>query len=169
MAEVRASLRAHAKMVPDISSLLNGVNRSLVGTLGGGWFVTMFLGHIDPQKRSLEYASAGHESGYLLRYSGDIGAVLASTAPPLGIFPDQQFDSGCAVPLEQGDTILLVTDRIKDSTNVGGAMFGTEGTLDFMRCRQQSTAAELAQGLYRAVCTFAGRAPQMDDMMSVIM
>jgi serine phosphatase RsbU (regulator of sigma subunit) len=169
MAEVRASLRAHAKMVPDISSLLNGVNRSLLGTLGGGWFVTMFLGHIDPQRRSLENTSAGHKSGYLLRYSGDIRAVLASTAPPLGIFPDQQFDSGCAVPLEQGDTILLVTDGIKDSTNVGGAMFGTEGTPDFMRCRQQSTAAELAQGLYRAVRTFAGRVPQINDMISVIM
>jgi serine phosphatase RsbU (regulator of sigma subunit) len=168
MAEVRASLRAYATIVPDISSLLTRVNRSLTGTLGGNQFVTMFLGRIDPQKRSLEYASAGHEPGYLLRHSGDTGAVLASTAPPLGIFPDQQFYSGCAVPLEHGDTILLFTDGITESTNVDGAMFGTEGALNFIRSQQQSTAAELVQGLYRAARAFAGSAPQTDDITLVI-
>lgn len=168
MAEVRASLRAYASIVPDIASLLTCVNRSLTGTLAGNRYVTMFLGRIDPQKRSLEYASAGHESGYLLRHSGDIGAVLASTAPPLGIFPDQQFDLVCSVPLEHGDTILLLTDGITESTDVDGAMFGTEGALDFIRCRQNSTAGELVQGLYTAARSFTGGAPQMDDIMSII-
>jgi PAS domain S-box-containing protein len=168
MAQVRASLRAYATMVPDISSLLNCVNRSLTGTLGGNRFVTMFLGRIDPQKRSLEYASAGHEPGYLLRSSGDIGAVLASTAVPLGIFPDQQFYSSPVVPLEHGDTILLLTDGITESEDVNGAVFGTEGALDFIRCQQQSTPGELVQGLYRAARTFAGGAPQLDDITSVI-
>jgi PAS domain S-box-containing protein len=168
MAEVRASLRAYAQMVPDISSLLNCLNRSLLDTLGGDRFVTMFLGRIDPQKRSLEYASAGHEAGYLLHYSGDMGAVLASTAPPLGIFPDQKFGPGLVVPLEHGDTILLLTDGIKDSTNVDGATFGTKGALNFIRCQQQGTAGELVQGLYRAVHIFAGGVPQMDDITSII-
>jgi len=99
MAETRASLRAYATVILDVPSLLSGVNRSLAATLGGNRFVTMFLGRIDPRKRSLEYASAGHVSGYLLRYSGDIAAVLDSTAPPLGIFPDQQFCSAPAIPL----------------------------------------------------------------------
>ena len=168
MAEVRASLRAYATVVPDICSLLACVNRSLTGTLARNRYVTMFLGRIDPQKRSLEYASAGHESGYLLRYSGDIGAVLASTAPPLGIFPDQKFDSGSSVPLEHGDTILLWTDGITESMDADGAMFGAGGALDFIRCHQQSAAGELVQGLYKAARNFAGGAPQMDDIMSII-
>jgi sigma-B regulation protein RsbU (phosphoserine phosphatase) len=175
MAEVRASLRAYAQMVPDISSLLNCVNRSLASTPRGDGFVTMFLGRIDPQKRSLEYASAGHESGYLLRSSGDIGAVLESTARPLGLFTDQQFHSGGAqfhsggaVPLEHGDTILLLTDGITESTDVDGAVFGAAGALDFIRSQPQSTAGELVQGLYRAARTFAGGAAQMDDITSVV-
>jgi serine phosphatase RsbU (regulator of sigma subunit) len=94
--------------------------------------------------------------------------VLASTAIPLGIFPDQQFYSGPVVMLEHGDTILLLTDGITESADVNGAVFGTEGALDFIRCQQQSTAGELVQGLYRAARTFAGGAPQMDDIMSVI-
>jgi phosphoserine phosphatase RsbU/P len=128
----------------------------------------MFLGHIDRQKRSLEYASAGHVSGYLLRYSGDIGAVLASTTPPLGLFPDQQFCAGPAVPLQRGDTVVLLTDGITESSNVDGAEFGTEGALGFIRDGRQSTAAELVQGLCLAARTFTGGAPQLDDIMSVI-
>jgi serine phosphatase RsbU (regulator of sigma subunit) len=168
MAEVRATLRAYASVLPDISSLLNCVNRSLTGTLGGNRFVTMFLGRIDPRKRSLEYASAGHVSGYVLRDSGDIGAVLASTAPPLGLFPDQEFCSGYTVPLEHGDTILLLTDGITESADADDAMFGAEGALDFVRCQQRSTAGELVQGLCGAARAFAAGGPQLDDITSVV-
>jgi len=168
MAEVRASVRAHATMVLDVPSLLDCVNRSLVESCGGDRFVTMFLGRIDPQTRSLEYVSAGHESGYLLRSSGDVATVLASTAMPLGIFPDQQFCLAREVPLEQGNTLLLLTDGIKETTDVDGAVFGIEGALNFIRSRPQGTAAELVHGLYNAARTFAGAAPQNDDMLTVI-
>jgi serine phosphatase RsbU (regulator of sigma subunit) len=94
--------------------------------------------------------------------------VLASTAIPLGIFPDQQFHSGPVVPLEHGDTILLLTDGITEAADVNGAVFGAEGALDFIRYQRQNTAGELVQGLYRAARTFAGGAAQMDDIMSVI-
>ena len=143
MAEARASLRAYATMVSDISSLLMHLNRTLAPTLGGNRFVTMLLGRIDPQKRSIEYASAGHETGYVLRRSGDIGAVLASTAPPLGLFPDQQFPLAPAVPLESGDTIVLLTDGITESADGDDAVFGTEGALEFVRSVQESSAGEL--------------------------
>lgn len=168
MAEVRASLRAYATIVQDIPSLLKHLNRTLTATLGGNRFITMFLGRIDPQKRLLEYASAGHVSGYLLRSSGDIRAVLASTAPPLGLFLDQQFCLGPTVPLQCGDTVVLLTDGITESRNVDGAEFGTEGALDFIRDRQQSTAGELVQELCLAARTFTGGGPQVDDITSVI-
>jgi len=61
-----------------------------------------------------------------------------------------------------------LTDGIKESEDVDGALFGTEGALNFIRCQQQSTAGELVQGLYRVIRTFAGGAPQMDDILSVI-
>ena len=168
MAEVRASLRAYATIVQDIPSLLTHLNRALTATLGGNRFITMFLGRIDPEKRLLEYASAGHVSGYLLRSCGDIRAVLASTAPPLGLFLDQQFCLGPTVPLQCGDTVVLLTDGITESRNTDGADFGTEGALDCIRDRQHSTAGELVQELYLAARIFAGGGPQVDDITSVI-
>jgi PAS domain S-box-containing protein len=168
MAEVRASVRAYATIAPDIPSLIKSVNCSLTGTHGGNGFVTMFLGRIDPRKRSLEYASAGHESGYLLRESGEIGAVLASTAPPLGVFADQLFCTGPAVPLERGDAIVLLTDGITESANADDVMFGARGALDFVRRQQRSAANEIVHGIYRAARAFADGAPQLDDILSVV-
>lgn len=168
MAEVRALLRAYATISPDIPSLLERINRSLLATLGGGRFVTMFLGRIDPQRHSLDYASAGHVSGYVLRNSGNMGAVLDSTAKPLGMFPDLEFCLSLTVPLKRGDTILLLTDGITESMNSDGAEFGAEAALDFVRGQQRSTASELVQGLYHAARCFAGTAPQTDDITSII-
>ena len=72
------------------------------------------------------------------------------------------------MPLDHGDTIVVLTDGITESTGVGDAEFGSEGALDFIRSRPQSSAAELAQGLYTAARNFAGGGLQVDDMLSVI-
>lgn len=168
MAEVRASLRAYAAMVPEIAQIFSLVNRSLAATLEGNGFVTMFLGRLNPHQRTLEYASAGHEPGYLLRRSGEIGTTLASSAPPLGLFPDHQFPSSHTVALEHGDTILLLTDGITESAASDSSFFGAEGALTFVRGQPLSTSHELVYGLYQAARAFAGNALQRDDILSVI-
>jgi PAS domain S-box-containing protein len=167
MAETRAALRAYATMTPDLPSLLGCLNRSLAADLAANRYVTMFLGRIDAQKRSLEYVSAGHEPAYLLRHSGDVGAVLGSTVPPLGLFPAQEFCSQ-VVPIEHGDMLVLLTDGITESMNADGGLFGPDGALDFLRPQRHSTAAELVHGLYLAARAFAGGTSQVDDITSVI-
>lgn len=168
MAETRATLRAYATVAPDLSSVLKRVNRSLVCSLGGNRFVTMVLGRIDPRKRSLEYASAGHEPGYVLRRSGEVSAVIESTAPPLGLFPDQEFYSAPAIPLEPGDTLVLLTDGVTESMNPRGVPFGASAALDFIRRNPESNAADLARGLYEAVRAHASGEAQLDDITSVL-
>ena len=53
MAETRATLRAYASVTPDIPSLLGHLNRTLAASLPENRFVTLILGRIDPQKRTL--------------------------------------------------------------------------------------------------------------------
>jgi len=58
----------------------------------------------------------------------------------LGKIPIQQWaclykiEHSCRiVPPEHGDTILLLTDGIKEPEDVNGDVFGTEGVLNFIR------------------------------------
>jgi serine phosphatase RsbU (regulator of sigma subunit) len=89
---------------------------------------------------------------------------LGRTGPPLGMFPDQQFDLGSPIELAQGDTLLLLTDGVTEAIDVRGSIFGIERALDFIRSQQQSTAGDQVHGLYSAVRAVAGGVPQMDDI-----
>ncbi len=168
MAETRATLRAYATMIDEMPALLNHLNRTLVGSLGGNRYVTMILAHLDPGSRCLEYASAGHPPGYLLKRSGALGAVLHSTAPPLGIFENQDFPAAPAVSLDEGDTILMLTDGIMDSMDVKGAILGEKAVLDFIRAHPQGRASDLVRGLYETARAFSRGDAQRDDITAIV-
>ena len=64
IAETRAMLRAcahHSKAdSASVTQILNTVNYLLAHDLGGGNFVTCFMGIFDPESNEMTYASAGH-------------------------------------------------------------------------------------------------------------
>jgi PAS domain S-box-containing protein len=168
MAQTRACLRAYSGMEPNIGALLNRVNSVLASDLEGRHSVALVLARLDPGKRTLEYVNAGHVSGHLLRSSGEIGHVLDSTGPPLGMFPDRDYSSSRIIPLEQGDTIVLVTDGVTEATRAEQDEFGAQRALEFLRSHLDEPAAQLVQGLYDAARAFSGDGHQEDDIASVV-
>ena len=167
MAETRAALRAYVSMVSDIRCLLKLMNRDLVGSLGANRFVTMLLARLDPTNRVLEYASAGHEPGYVLRCSGEF-ETLDSTAPPLGLFADGDFGARVVVPLNEGDTVVLLTDGITESTNGQDDPLGVGAVLDCIARNPDDSADLLVERLYEMARSFSGNGRQLDDMTSII-
>jgi PAS domain S-box-containing protein len=168
MAETRACLRSCANFVSDIGSLLRRVNHSLAADLARGQHVTLLLARLDPRSRTLQYSSAGHVPCYLLRRSGEIGLVMESMGPPLGLFPDYEYSSSPVIPLDRGDTILLLTDGVEETENRDLQDFGAERALEFIRGHLEDSARALVQGLYEAARTFACGQPQRDDITSVV-
>jgi sigma-B regulation protein RsbU (phosphoserine phosphatase) len=168
MAGARAYTRVYAQSEPDLCSILKCVNRALVADLDGPRYVTLLLVRLDPAKRFFEYAGAGHVPCYLLRRSGEIGLVMESTSPPLGFFPEHEFSSSPVIPLEEQDTLVLLTDGITEAVNADRVEFGAGRALELIRSHPQHTARELVQAICDAVRSFAGSEPQRDDITSVI-
>jgi PAS domain S-box-containing protein len=168
MAATRAYLRSYSGLHLNIGALLNRVNHVLVNDLEGGNSVTLVLARLDPRKRTLEYVNAGHVSGYLLRSTGEVSHVVDSTGPPLGMFPDLDYSSSRIIPLEEGDTMVLLTDGITEAMRDDQDEFGAQRALDYLRSHLQMSAAELVQGLHDAARAFSGDGPQQDDIASVI-
>jgi sigma-B regulation protein RsbU (phosphoserine phosphatase) len=169
MAETRAYVRSYARFVPDIGSLLSYVNRSLAADVAGGQqYVTLLLVRLDPRNRTLDYSSAGHEPCYLLRPSGEIGLVMESLGPPLGLFPDREYSSSEVIPMGGGGTIVLLTDGVTEAANSDWSQFGAERALQFIRDHLEDSASELVRGVYEAARAFACGAPQHDDITSVV-
>jgi len=167
MAETRAYLRVLAGRREDVGEILTRANGVLAEDVGSERFVTLFLVRLDPQTKSLAYASAGHPPAHVLDSAGKVKQALPRTGIPLGMRPDTQYTSSPSLPLETGDIILLLTDGIEEALSPDGELFGSQRALDVVREHRAKSAQQIVDQLYQAVRTFSGTTTQNDDITAV--
>lgn len=168
MAELRAFLRAFAQTQADAGTVLSLTNRVLAPDVEEDRFVTLLLARLDPASRSLTYASAGHQTCYVLGGAGQVKHPLDSNGIPLGIFPEMDYQAAGPVALEPGDLVLLVTDGIVEARAPDGAVFGTERTTATAWANRHQPARQIAEDLYHAVRAFSQHFPQYDDITATV-
>jgi PAS domain S-box-containing protein len=168
MASTRAYIRSLAKMHTGVAEILSLANKILLGDVAADHFVTLFLGRLNPLTHSFGYASAGHETCYLLDRDGAVKVRLMSTGFPLAVAANAEYSSGGPYALEPGDILLLVTDGVHDVQSPAGVPFGTARMLDVVRQHAACPACEIVAKLRDAVFAFlAGRKPD-DDVTIVV-
>ncbi len=123
MASVRASLRAHASVLYELSEVLGRVNRGLCADTLTTAFATAFYGVLDMRSRTLTYVNAGHEPPLLIRQGQ--ARSLTVGGMPLGIEADTEYELQ-AVKLAPGDTLVLATDGVSEAMNFDDEPFGRE-------------------------------------------
>jgi serine phosphatase RsbU (regulator of sigma subunit) len=168
MASTRAYLRAFAQTQSGVGSLLSLLNRVLILDMEADRFVTLILVRLDPRKRSLVYASAGHPTGYVLNAAGHVRLCLPSTGLPLGIGTDESFSASRVGPLQPGELVILLSDGVLEATAPDGTAFGWTRAVSIVRVYRQDPAGRIAANLYYAVRAFSQSAPQLDDITVVI-
>jgi serine phosphatase RsbU (regulator of sigma subunit) len=168
MAEVRAYLRAFAHTHAEPGEILGLVNRVLLPDIEGDRFITLLLARLDPRQRSLTYASAGHVTGYVLDDAGEIKQALPSTSIPLGINRETNFPGSAPIALADGDLVLFLTDGVLEARSPDGFVFGSQRTIDVVRFYRRSSARQIVENLYYAVCAFTQGQPQYDDITATV-
>ena len=168
MAETRAYLRTLAMNASDAGDILTRTNRVLAEDVDFERFVTVILVRLDPRSQSLNYASAGHPSGYVLDGAGDVKATLKRLGVPLGIQLDLEYAVSPVISLSAGDIVLLLTDGIEEAMSPDDAFFGVDPILDVVRAHSERTAREIVQALFQAVRDFSHDLPQLDDLTVVV-
>lgn len=168
MASTRAYLRAFAQTQSDLGELLSHVNRVLTLDMEDERFVTLFLARLDPRKRSLVYASAGHPTGYVLDAMGHVRLRLPSTGPLLGSASDGSYLASPEIPITTNEVVILLSDGVIEASAPDGMAFGWKRAVSICRLYRQDPAARIVSNLYHAVRAFAQNEPQVDDMTAVI-
>jgi PAS domain S-box-containing protein len=168
MAETRAYLRSLAGRTSDLGEILAALNAFLLEDTEDHRFVTLMLVLLDPARRTIAHAGAGHIHGYLLDGDGETKRVLESASPPLGIFHDAAFATGEERALEPGDTILLLTDGVTEAENREGEPFESERAVRCVAEAREDDAARIVRRLHAAVRAFAAEVPQHDDVTAVV-
>jgi serine phosphatase RsbU (regulator of sigma subunit) len=160
---VRTYAPQHARH-PDAA--LREVNRRICEDTQTDLFVTMLHGVLDPMAGEFRYANAGHTPGLLLRASGD-WVTLPNGAMPLGIL-DVIDLTGDVVTLCGGDVLVLYTDGITDAQNAAEELFGDARLREVIRQSAHLDAEGIQRALLDAAQTWAGGAPQFDDIALIV-
>jgi PAS domain S-box-containing protein len=114
MAKLRQAMQSCAVLEPDPITMLDAADATLRLHDANG-LATAIAAIYDPRARRLRFASAGHPLP-VLRSGKNVGTFDAVTLPPLGV-RDLAVGEVCTTWLNVGDTIVLYTDGLVESTH----------------------------------------------------
>jgi sigma-B regulation protein RsbU (phosphoserine phosphatase) len=125
MASTRAIVHAVVDRGLDASQVLGTVNGFLCRDMPEEFFLSLFIGILDPEHRTFEYASAGHNPPILRRADGTL-EDLGRTGPVLGVLPEARYRTADPVRLAAGDVMVLYTDGIYEAHDPAGEIWGED-------------------------------------------
>lgn len=136
MSATRGMLRSLADTCQSPAEVLNRLNRLMVEDFPSGKFVTLIYAVLDPVKRTLQFASAGHLPPLLI--DGD-GARFVQTEAgmPLGLTFGRYSDT--EIQLAEGARLLLYSDGITEAARQDGEEYGLDRLRATMTCVDTST------------------------------
>jgi phosphoserine phosphatase RsbU/P len=159
-------MRSMAPQKLQPAELLRQMNQIVGERRIEGRFMTICFATWQRGRSKLRVANAG-QSQPLLYKDGRCGKVEL-TGFPLGIFEEVTYDEW-GVTLEVGDILVFHSDGIAETANSEGQFFGTERIRKIVEEHHNSSAADLADRVFREVEWFAQGAPLADDRTLVVL
>ena len=168
MAETRAYLRLLTKNRHHLGEILSRANNIVGEDVGKERFVTMLLAKLDVSTSSIVHCSAGHSPGYVLDGQGNIKAKLKRTGMALGVMPDVAYAMEGPLHLAKGDTLLLLTDGLEETTNGEGELFGSQRVIEVVNENRELDAVKIVETVFETLARFSGGAEQEDDYTMIV-
>ena len=167
MANLQATLRALLSAGPAITELAGQTSDLLYASTPASKYATAFFMKYRPQTGACEYVNCGHNEGIVLRASGEV-ELLNATGMPVGLLPARKYEAG-ALQLDRGDLLCLYTDGVTEADNLKEEEFEIERTIECLRANREAAPEIILDRLFEAIDSFAGGAPQHDDITALVL
>ena len=155
---------------PDAGKLLAEVNHSLHAILkrtDHPMMSTAYYLVVDAATLEVQFASAGHPSGFRLRRTKGsvepLKQVDARHGPALGLFADSPYPT-CRSSVEVGDVLLLFTDGLYEASDPKSEEYGQERLIAAVKQHLHLPAPQLLNELLVDVQHFTGTPEFQDDV-----
>jgi uncharacterized protein YndB with AHSA1/START domain len=166
MSNLQAVVKALAAENTPPKELVEKVNRVMWRNTMEGKFITLFYGLLDVERKTLEYANAGHNAPVLTREDG-VQVRLEQGGLIVGAFQESVYDQG-AIDLRPGDRLVMFTDGLSEAVDGSGAEFGEERLAEASRCNRQLSAEALRRCLLDRAADFCGGEFEDDATVLVV-
>ncbi len=141
MSATRGMLRSLADTCKSPAEVLNKLNRLMVEDFPSGKFVTLIYAVLDPAKRTLKFASAGHLPPLLVSTDG-ARFLQSELGMPLGLTRGEFSDT--QIQLGEGSRLLFYSDGITEAAGPSDEEYGPERLRDHVTRANASTESVLA-------------------------
>jgi len=166
---VQAILRDKVTPGRNPAEVLYEVNNVLCQRNGGGLFITVWLGILDLNMGTVEYANAGHEYPIMGLKRGNVQVIRKDNYPPLTAEENIKFVND-TIQLEKGDKLFLYTDGVPEAKSPDGKRFGMDRLIEVLESNSSSSSERTVKDLKRSVEKFQPENDPFDDVtiMSVV-
>lgn len=148
--------------------ILTFVNERICRNNKMNMFVTVWLGILELSTGILTYANAGHESPAVQKNGGEFKLLPGRHGFVLGGLSEIKYKNN-TLKLEKGDCVFLYTDGVTEAVNGKKELFSALGMLDALNSSPDTSPKDLIENVRKEINTFAGKAPQFDDMTMLCM
>jgi len=168
MAMMRLLVHADAAALARPEKVLESANAYLAPNIPDEQFLTACYAVLDPERRQVEYALAGHNRPYLVRRgSMEIEELDSPTGLPLGMFDSSSYERLTA-QVGHGDTLLFYTDGLTEALDGGGNFFGEERVKRILRECRDREPSEIKERLLAELNQHVGKGALSDDVTLVL-
>ena len=164
----RTLLKGTARDSPSPADCLSRVNDLLAEDNETLIFITLFYGVFDLRNGVFLYSNGGHNPPRLVRSDARVEELPATQNLVLGVAPGHEYRNG-EVRLDPGDTLFLYTDGVTEAQNINDEEFGEERLDAKLASLGEIAARDIVTTVVDDVRTFAGDAPQSDDITCIAM
>ena len=158
---LKAFVSEAAKKSSSPAEILTDVNQRYCEYVMMGHFATMALLVVDPKRRQLTYANAGHEFPFL-QIGSDTPVRLNVGDLILGVEDDTHYDEE-TIPLGDSARLVIVSDGVTEAFDPSDEQYGTERIEHLLRSVQSCNARELVESFESSIEAFRKGRKAFDD------
>jgi len=153
---------------PALDRIFAEANRKLAAASAdlqseGGVFVTAFAGILDLGSGAVDYASAGHDSPFILGGNAGLRQLVTEGGPPLGAVDEFRYPVDHD-RIEPGEVLLLFTDGVTEAENGEHTLYSSGRLAQTLVTAQVSDARRVVTSVIDDLSRFIGDAEQADDI-----
>ncbi len=166
MAKSISEFRREARL-KNPGKVLEALNNRICEDGTSGLFLTLLHLMINPGSKSFTFASGGHEAVYCYRKKDKTVELLNTGAGlPLGVMAGNPYEEK-EVRCEAGDTLLLISDGVKEAMNSRREIFGVKRIQETLAAAAHRNPQDVLIYCRRKIGEFVKDAPQHDDLTMV--
>ncbi len=173
MTMVRTAMRTEARGNKRAADVMVRLNNLIADDIKKGMYITLFYVVLDSKKRTISYASAGHNPMILYRSSEDNtyflnpkGFAVGLQLSDMNLFKKQIKSEN--ITLAKGDLLFIYTDGITEAMNSDRDQFGEGRLIDFIKHNHHLDPEKFSSEMDLEISRFTGDFPQSDDITYII-